>query len=123
MPKYLKSGNISERDIQKTTMEWVKLHHELNGLVFSFPNEVAISVHRRKLLIDMGMRPGVSDLFVMMMRHNYGGAWIELKSLDGSLKPHQDAFLKDAEKQGYFTSVCWSADEAIEILQWYCFDK
>ena len=69
----------------------------------------------------MGMRPGVADLFVAMGRRGYYGAWIELKSAQGMATVVQKEFLQDMNQQGYFTAVCWSVDEAITTLKWYCF--
>lgn len=121
--KLLKSGDISEEAIHKTVMEWVRMHPILKGLVLHFPNEGSRSERFGRLLKVMGMRAGVSDLLIAMPRHGYGGAWIELKSLNGILSPHQKVFLEDMGQQNYFTAVCWSIDEAINTISWYCFDN
>ncbi len=120
--KTLKSGHISEESIHKTVMAWVRLHPILKGLVLHFPNEGRRSERFGRLLKDLGMRPGVSDLLIAMPRHGFGGAWIELKSINGILSPLQKEFLEDMSQQNYFTSVCWSVDEAIQTISWYCFD-
>lgn len=117
--KILKSGKISEEAIHKTVMEWVRAHPYLKGLVLHFPNEGRRTARYGKLLKDMGMRAGVSDLLIAMPRHGFGGAWIELKSEDGILSSPQKAFLEDMNQQNYFTAVCWSIDEAINIISWY----
>ena len=119
--KVLKSGDISEETIHKTVMEWVRLHPLLKRLVLHFPNEGHRTVRFGKLLKDMGMRAGVSDLFIAMPRHEFNGAWIELKSSNGILSAAQKEFLKDMSQQNYFTAVCRSIDEAIRIIDWYCF--
>jgi len=120
MALYLKSGNIPEATIQKTVMEWVRLRPKLRGLVMHFPNEGKRSKGYGKLLNDMGMRAGVSDLFIAMGRHGYLGAWIELKSAGGRVSDEQHRFLYDMRQQSYFTAVCWSIEEAINIISWYC---
>lgn len=120
MSLYLKSGQISEETIHKTVMEWVRLHPPLMGLVIHFPNEGKRTKRYGKLLNDMGMRAGVSDLFIAMGRHGYLGAWIELKSADGKVSIAQQSFLDDMCQQSYFTAVCWSIEEAVKMISWYC---
>lgn len=117
----LKSGEISEQSMQKGIMQWVRLQPNINKLVLHFANEGKRSARYGKVLKDMGLRPGVSDLYIAMMRHGYGGAWIELKSTKGALRASQEEFLHDMKKQGYFTFVSRSIDETIKLIEWYCF--
>jgi VRR-NUC domain len=119
--KRLKSGAISETSIQKAVMQWVRVHPTLRELILHFPNEGKRTEKYGKSLKDMGMRAGVSDLFVAMQRHGYGGAWIELKSKDGILTKQQKEFLNDMAIQGYFTMVCYSIEETLAIIDRYCF--
>lgn len=118
---YLKSGNLSESSIQKAIIKWISLHPSLRNVVIHIPNEGKRTLTFGKSLKDIGMRPGVSDLFIAMMRHGYGGAWIELKSKNGVLSDYQKKFLNDMAEQNYFTKTCYSIEEAIEIIKWYCF--
>lgn len=117
----LKSGDISEETIHKTVMEWVRLNPNLKGLVIHIPNEGRRSARYGRVLKDMGMRPGVSDLFIAIQRHGYGGAWIELKSEHGILSELQSKFIEDMARQKYFTSVCRTIESTIDTIKWYCF--
>lgn len=119
--KTLKSGELSENSIQKTVMEWVRCDPVLRALVIHIPNEGKRTSRYGKSLKDLGMRPGVADLFIGMPRRGYGGAWIELKSKNGVLSDSQAEFLDDMAKQNYFTKICWSIDDAIDTINWYCF--
>ncbi len=119
--KFLKSGSLSEEIIHKTVIEWVNLHPILQRVVLHFPNEGRRTLRFGKLLKDMGMRAGVSDLFIAMGRHGFNGAWIELKSKGGIVSAVQKEFLDDMSFQNYFTAICWSIDEAINLMDWYCF--
>lgn len=101
-------------------MDWVRLNPVLKKLVLHIPNEGQRTKRFGKLLQDMGMRAGVSDLFIAMAFHGFYGAWIELKSKDGIVSAVQKEFLADMKEQGYFTAVCWSIDEAIDLIKWYC---
>lgn len=118
----LKSGAIPEKMIHKTVMQWVRAHPIISPLVLHFPNEGRRTKRFGKLLQDMGMRAGVSDLFIAMQKHEFGGAWIELKSSRGYASQFQKDFLQDMSQQNYFTAICWSIDEAINTIKWYCFD-
>jgi hypothetical protein len=120
--KVLKSGDISEETIHKTVMEWVRAHPMIKRLILHFPNEGRRTNHFGKLLKDLGMRAGVSDLLIAMPRHGFGGAWLELKSANGTLSASQKEFLDDMSQQNYFTAICWSIDEALATIKWYCFD-
>lgn len=119
--KYLANGDLAEATIQKTVVAWCKSHPKLARVIMHFPNEGKRTWYYGKLLQTMGMRAGVSDLFVAMARHEFIGAWIELKSAKGIVSSAQKEFLEDMRQQGYFTAVCRSIDECINTLTWYCF--
>lgn len=119
----LKSGDISEQAMQKAILKWVRLHPKIRGLVIHFANEGKRTIYNGKLLKDMGLRPGVSDLFIAMQKKGFGGAWIEIKTKKGILSQEQKLFLEDMEAQGYFTIVCRTIEDTIKIIEWYCFDK
>lgn len=121
--KYLKSGEISEESIQKSVIEWINFQPKLRNFVIHIPNEGKRSSRYGKSLKDMGMRPGVSDLFIAMPRHGYYGAWIELKSKNGVLKAAQKNFMIDMMSKNYFATTCHSIDTAITMIKWYCFNE
>lgn len=118
--KYLKSGELSEEGIHKAIMDWVRLHPALVPFVMHFPNEGKRTPSYGRLMKEMGMRAGVSDLFIGMARHGYHGAWIELKTPTGVVSPHQTKFLADMKQQGYYTVICRSIEDGIKIIQKYC---
>lgn len=103
-------------------MEWVRLDPVLRMCVIHIPNEGKRTSRYGKSLKDMGMRPGVSDLFIAMPRHGYSGAWLELKSKNGVLSDAQRQFKKDMQAQNYFTETCYSLEETINFILWYCFE-
>lgn len=111
----------SELSIHKTVMDWVRLHPTIAPYIIHIPNEGKRSASYGKLLKDLGMRAGVSDLFIALPRHQYNGAWIELKSAKGKLSPLQRHFINDMTSQGYYTAVCYSVHDAIETIKFYCF--
>lgn len=117
---YLKSGDVSEKSIHQTVMAWVRLYPELAKIIMHFPNEGKRSKAYGAHLKSLGMRPGVYDLFIATAKHGYIGAWIELKSANGIVSNAQKSFAYDMRQQNYFTAICWSVDEAISTISWYC---
>lgn len=120
--RYLKNGDIAEVSIHTTVLEWASvdpLIKPYRKFILHYPNEGKRSARYGKMLKRMGMRKGVSDLFIAVSRHEYNGAWIELKSVKGVLSQEQKTFLEDMASQNYYTAVCWSIEEAIETISWY----
>ena len=87
------------------------LHCSLNG--------VKLSGTQAKIAKGQGMLSGVPDLFLPVPKNGYHGLFIEMKSEKGRLTENQQWFLSKTEGLGYKTSVCYSAKEAIEVIQGY----
>ena len=109
----------SENDIQMAVMEWVAFNPDYKKVVFHIANERKCSEAYGAKLKRLGVRAGVSDLFIMRARKGYHGGFIELKRKGGRVSPAQKQFLEDAASEKYFTAVCWSIEECIETLIWY----
>lgn len=122
MIKLLSNGHPAEEYIQKAVMEWVSICPMTKAFKDYFihcPNEGKRSLAYGKKMKSMGMRKGVSDLFIAVGRHGYYGAWIEIKSYSGKVSPEQEKFLKDMAAQNYYTAVCRSVDECMEKIIFY----
>lgn len=87
--------------------------------VVHIPNEGKRSPIYAGILRKMGLRKGFPDLIVFRARGGYHGLAIEMKYDDGTVKPEQKQWLKTLSKEGYACAVCWSADEAIKIIERY----
>jgi hypothetical protein len=119
--KFNKGGSTPEKSIHLAFMKWVKLYRQLDRFVLHFPNESKRTATYGKLLKDMGMRKGVADLLIAMPRHDYAGAWIEIKNEKGRLSKEQEFFLMDMATQGYLAVMTRGLDETINLVEWYCF--
>lgn len=93
------------------------LHSSLNGIFIPAPLAVRVKIINH--MKAEGMRSGVPDLFLPVARRDYHGLFIEMKIEGGVLSEEQMEFLAFAEGQKYLDKVCYSADEAVEVLQWY----
>jgi hypothetical protein len=70
----------------------------------------------------MGLKKGVSDLFLGYPVPPYHGLFIELKRLfpcKGRLTPEQFDFLQRQAKVGYATAVAYGQDQAWSVLMSY----
>lgn len=95
--------------------EWVKQNTDLPFLHIA--NEGKRSYVNGSILKRMGMKPGVSDIFIPRSTKEHHGLWIELKT--GYNKPtnHQLQFIDDMKKEGYEAITCWGADATIEKIR------
>lgn len=67
----------------------------------------------------MGVLAGVPDLHLPVPRGRYCGLYIEMKYDSGKLTPEQRRFLIHASEQGSYCCVCYSAEDAINVIQEY----
>ena len=96
------------------------LYSNLNGAMMGGKGKGGRRANREK---DAGMLPGVCDLFLPVARHDYHGLYIEMKNdkriAKSTVSVNQLEFIANVSKQGYYAIVCYGADEAIDILEWY----
>lgn len=65
-----------------------------------------------------GVKAGVPDLFVPIVKAPFGGLWIEMKTRKGRLDPKQKFWL-DLLSNQYAVAVCRSVDDGIETIKNY----
>ena len=118
---------MTEHDEQVKVINWcfdmTREYPELD-LIFAIPNGAMlgggrIGAIRANSLKAEGMRPGVADLFLPSPHGKWHGMFIEMKTKIGKLSENQKEFIAGVEAQGYYTAVCYGADEAIEQLAYY----
>lgn len=68
---------------------------------------------------QMGVRAGVSDLILPYPKGIYHGLYIEMKYGGNRQQAPQKEFLADMVAAGHFVVTCYSADEAIAIIEEY----
>lgn len=66
-----------------------------------------------------GVKPGVPDVLIFEPKSIYHGLAIELKIPGGIVSIHQATWLKALSDRKYKTSVCFSLDEAIDVINEY----
>lgn len=101
-------------------LNWFTFNYpEYEDDIHHFANQRRCSVMEGRKLKRMGVKKGVSDLFLALPKNGKAGLWIELKVKGGRLEPEQKAFIEQKIKRGYAATVTWSEDEAKEVLKNY----
>ena len=107
---------------QQAVIHWAKmtagcwpalelLHHIPNG---GSRNKVEAAKLKR-----MGVLAGVPDLHLPVARAGYNGLYIEMKYGNGRLLASQKEFLIRAARFNNYCAVCYTAEDAIAVLQNY----
>jgi hypothetical protein len=90
-------------------LKW--LHHVPNG--GSRNKQEAVK------LKQMGVKAGVSDLCLPYPKGVYCGLYIEMKYGNNRQQDTQKEFLADMAEAGHFVATCYSAEEAIKVIEKY----
>ena len=94
------------------------MHPELKWL-HHIPNGGSRNKAEAVKLKQMGVRSGISDLFLPCARGMYHGLYIEMKYGDGGLQQTQKEFLSDMTDAGYYVATCYTAEQAINVIKKY----
>lgn len=91
---------------------------------FYIPNEGRRSKHLGYLLKKMGLKPGVSDIFIAMDRGGYHGMFIELKAKNANGKYNKPTALQlefhnNMKENHYYCVVALGALNAISYIDYY----
>ncbi len=87
--------------------------------LFHIPNESIGGIGWLTRNRQMGMRPGVPDLFLPIPMGGYHGLFIEMKTATGRTSEHQKRWIKALNTMGYKAVVCRGAFEALRLLKNY----
>ena len=107
---------------QKMVIEWCEWNSnkfEELKYIFHCPNEAKRSPRLGAELKRLGMRSGVPDLLLLASKNGYMGLAIEMKHGKNKCTIEQVKWLDWLYKQGYMCKVCYSADEAIQVIKKY----
>lgn len=100
-------------------MDWVRLQPDLAPYVIHIANQRRANLIYGRRLKRMGVKAGVSDIFVAIPCHGRHGLWIEFKVRGGKLTSQQTNWLSIMIGKGYEAIVAYGADMAISALEKY----
>lgn len=118
---------------QMAVFEWAQYQPCGQGKISAYlvhvPNGGYREPREAARLKSLGVRAGVSDLFLALPRLTYHGLWIEMKRQQKQFKgpaatrsavtPEQLDWIAAMQRQGYAACVCYGAEEAMKVLAGY----
>lgn len=117
--KYAMRSEDTEQINVVTWANWnVSRHPELKWL-HHIPNGGSRNKMEAVKLKQMGVKAGVSDLCLPYPKGIYCGLYIEMKYGDNRQQESQKEFLEDMAEAGHFVATCYSAEEAIKVIEEY----
>lgn len=117
-----KQISLTEAQECITLVKWANTQKKLQGRLIHIPNEGKRSKIGGRLLKLMGLVPGCSDYFLAVPTEHYHGLFLEMKRSDKSKTTVSDtqlSFIDQQRKNGYYSTVCYGALEAIKLIEQY----
>ena len=112
----------TEDEEQIWLFSWAKINSgkwpELE-LMHHIPNGGKRSKTEAARFKAMGVKRGVSDIFLPVARGGFHGLYIELKARDGKVDAAQKEWIAAVRKQGYCGAVCFGGGLAADLIQKY----
>lgn len=112
---------MSEEALQSACITWFAEHYPAlwqAKRLWAIPNAAKRGKALAAAMKRTGMVAGVSDLMLSVPRGPWAGMFIELKVGNNSLSAHQEAFIKEHERE-YYCVVCWTQESFIEEVKKY----
>lgn len=112
----------SEDTEQQVVISWAAMHEERYPelkLLHHIPNGGSRNKREGAKLKRMGVLAGVSDLHLPVPKGRYHSLYIEMKYDEGTVSSNQKTFISRAAGYENYCCVCYSAEEAIAVLQRY----
>lgn len=107
---------------QATLIQWCNLqsckYSELK-LIFAIPNGGYRNKAEARKLKATGTKSGVPDLFLAVPRNGKYGLFIEMKVGRNKCTDNQKKWIRNLLEQGYEVKVCYSCEEAIQVIKRY----
>ena len=113
---------VTEAEEQKALMQWAKWQEgrypELKMLMH-IPNEGKRSKRYGAELKRMGLKAGFPDLGLFVPRNNKHALFLEMKVGRNKCTDNQKKWIRALMEQGYEVKVCYSCEEAIQVIKRY----
>lgn len=107
---------------QATLIQWCNLqsckYSELK-MIFAIPNGGYRNKGEARKLKATGTKSGVPDLFLAVPRNGKSGLFLEMKVGRNKCTDNQKKWIRALMEQGYEVKVCYSCEEAIQVIKKY----
>lgn len=107
---------------QLALMAWAKSHVggiRVSDYLIHIPNGGKRNPREAARLKRLGVKAGVSDLFLPVPRGPAHGLWIEMKAAKGRVSAAQQDWMNKVAVQGYATVVCYGHEAAKRAITAY----
>jgi hypothetical protein len=115
----LRAGETTE---QIKLFNWAKMYEDIIPplrLLYHVPNEGKRSTAGGQILKAAGLKSGVPDVCLPVARKGYNALYIEMKYGKNKPTAAQKDFMKALQDEGAKVAVCYSAEEAREMIRFY----
>lgn len=112
----------SEENEQTCLFRWAEfaeVQYEELKLMYHVPNEGKRSRIAGARLKAQGLKSGVPDVCLPTAHGGYIGLYIEMKVKPNKPTENQKQWLKKLREQGHLTAVCYSWEEAKQLIEQY----
>lgn len=113
----------SEHQEQVALFQWAEYQSKYpelkTSLFYTIPNGGKRHVGTAKKLKAEGVKSGVLDVNLDVAKGSYHGLRIEMKVGRNKLTDNQKVHKELLDKNNYMTCVCYSCEEAIQVIEGY----
>lgn len=117
----------SERQEQLALVKWLGYHPILKNYFCKNDNEGKRTPQQGANLKRLGLRPGVSDIFIYYPSNGFHGLWIEMKRNKKYTKSEmntptwiaQERFLESVKSVGYEAKICYGWEDGVRVIERY----
>ena len=112
----------SEENEQTCLFRWAEfaeVQYEELKLMYHVPNEGKRSRIAGARLKAQGLKSGVPDVCLPTAHGGYIGLYIEMKVKPNKPTENQKQWLRKLREQGHLTAVCYSWEEAKQLIEQY----
>ena len=113
------SGEEAEQISLFQWAEVAKIKYPELELMYHVPNEGKRSQITGARMKRAGLKAGVPDVCLPTAHGGYIGLYIEMKYGNNKPTESQKKWLRGLREQGHMTAVCYSWDEARELIEQY----
>lgn len=114
-----KRSEATEQEALITWCGWMMNQHPELKLIYHVPNGGSRNTLEAANLKRQGVKAGVPDLCLPVPMNGFHGLYIEMKYGKNKTTEAQKEWLDALTEQGYFTAVCYGAEEAERVLSRY----
>lgn len=117
--KYAMRSEDTEQINVVSWANWNANHYPELRWLFHVPNGGSRNKQEAVKFKQMGVKAGVSDLCLPYPKGIYCGLFIEMKYGNNRQQDTQKEFLADMAAAEHFVATCYSAEEAIKVIEEY----